>query len=54
MTPHAVGEERTEQEAGEAFCEQSGFSQLECESHDHGSCYCEWDEGDEACVVKWF
>ena len=42
----AVGEEPTEQEAGERFCEQSGFSQLECESHDHGSCYCEWDEGE--------
>ena len=42
----AVGEEPTEQEAGERFCEQSGFSQLECESHDHGSCLCEWDEGE--------
>ena len=37
----AVGDERTEQEAGEAFCQQSGFCQLECESH----CMCSWDKG---------
>ena len=46
VTPHAIGQELSDQEAGEAFCESSGFSQLECESHDHGSCYCEWDEGE--------
>ena len=31
--------------AGEQFCEESGFSKDECKSYDSSACECDWDGG---------
>ena len=31
--------------SGEAFCEQSGFSEDQCKSYDSAACECDWDGG---------